>query len=191
MKIATMEEVGRGRGAGMVLDVRTPAEYEEVHIPGSVLVPLQELKPEEVRRLGGAEQDIFVVCRSGTRAKQACSKLEGAGFDRVSVLEGGMQAWEAAGGEVNRGRAAMSLERQVRIAAGGLVVAGVVLGLTTSRAWFGLSGFVGAGLVFAGVTDSCGMGMVLARMPWNRRRTGKPAVESAGGGKGDAPSTDL
>jgi len=171
--MATVGELERGRGGGLVLDVRTAGEYEEVHIPGSVLVPLQELDVEEVRRLGGAEGEIYVVCRSGNRAKQACSKLASGGIGGLRVVEGGIEAWEAAGGEVNRGRAAMSLERQVRIAAGLLVVVGVVLGLVVSPFWFGLSGFVGAGLVFAGVTDTCGMGMMLARMPWNSRRTAK------------------
>lgn len=83
-------------------------------------------------------------------------------------VEGGTLAWEGAGLPVVRGRRVISLERQVRIAAGALVVAGVLLGWLVHPAFLGLSAFVGAGLVFAGVTDTCGMGLLLARMPWNR-----------------------
>ena len=86
-------------------------------------------------------------------------------------MEGGTLAWEQAGYPVVRGRKTMSLERQVRIAAGGIAFVGAVLALSVD-AWFaGIPAFIGAGLVFAGVTDTCGMGMVLARMPWNRRGT--------------------
>jgi hypothetical protein len=87
----------------------------------------------------------------------------------LQVVQGGVQAWEAAGLPLNRGRKTLSLERQVRIIAGALVVVGAVLGYLVHPAWVGLSGFVGAGLVFAGITDTCGMAMVLARMPWNQR----------------------
>jgi hypothetical protein len=84
-------------------------------------------------------------------------------------MEGGMQAWESAGLEVIKGRRTISLERQVRIAAGALVFFGSALGYFVNPAWIGLSAFVGGGLVFAGVTDTCGMAMILARMPWNNR----------------------
>ncbi len=103
-------------------------------------------------------------------------------------VEGGTQAWDQAGLPVVRGQQAMSLERQVRIAAGSLVVLGSALGAFVSPYWIGLAAFVGAGLVFAGITDTCGMGMLLARMPWNKvpqapttnRAAGpaKPAAES-------------
>lgn len=157
-------------GEAVVLDVRTPAEFEEVHIEGAELHPLGELNPTEVKRLMEGRKHCVVVCRSGTRAKQAATKLSSSGLDSVVVMEGGMTAWEDAGLPVNRGQKTMSLERQVRIAAGALVFTGVVLGVTVSPLWLGLSGFVGAGLVFAGVTDTCAMGMMIARMPWNNRR---------------------
>ena len=151
-----------------LVDVRTPAEHGEVHIAGSALMPLDRLDPEKVREQA-AGQPCVLVCRSGKRAEQARQKLAASGCSPLAVLEGGVAAWEAAGLPVERGRAVMSLERQVRIAAGLLVLTGVALGATVHPAFFGLSAFVGAGLVFAGITDWCGMGMLLARMPWNRR----------------------
>ncbi len=153
-----------------VVDVRTPAEYQEMHASFAQLKPLDSLKPEQLKaELGVGDDDtVYVFCRSGGRAKMACEKLQGAGHPHAVIVEGGMLAWEAAGLPVERGRAVMSLERQVRIAAGSLVFAGVVLGYFVHPGFFGLSGFVGAGLVFAGVTDTCAMGMLIAKMPWNQ-----------------------
>ena len=111
---------------------------------------------------------MYVICRSGSRGRQACEKFLAAGFTDVANVEGGTQACVEAGLPVVRGKKAISLERQVRIAAGSLVLLGVLLGWLVHPAFLGLSAFVGAGLVFAGVTDTCGMGMMLARMPWNQ-----------------------
>ena len=111
---------------------------------------------------------LYVICRSGSRSKQGCDKLIAAGFTNVINVTGGTQAWDKAGFAVVRGKKAVSLERQVRIAAGSLVVAGSALGFFVHPYWIALSAFVGAGLVFAGVTDTCGMAMVLAKMPWNK-----------------------
>ena len=159
-------------GSAVLLDVRTPAEYEEMHIDGSVLHPLTELDPAQVRKILGGASECVVVCASGQRATRAAERLqkELGGGVKLSVLDGGVKAWDAAGMPLIRGKGVISLERQVRIAAGSFVLAGVVLGFLVNPAWFALSGFVGAGLVFAGVTDTCGMGMLLARMPWNNRR---------------------
>lgn len=154
----------------LFLDVRTPAEYEEKHIEGSVLHPLSDLDAEIVAQLAKGKDACVVICRSGNRAGQAAEKLSVRGLPSLSILEGGVQAWEAAGLPLNRGAKTMSLERQVRIAAGALVFVGAVLGAFVNPAWIALSGFVGAGLVFAGITDTCGMGMLIARMPWNNRR---------------------
>ncbi len=154
----------------LFLDVRTPAEFEEAHIEGSVLHPLSDLDAEIIRRLAEGKEACVVICRSGNRAGQAADKLAAHGLSSLCVLEGGVQAWEAAGLPLNRGAKTMSLERQVRIAAGSLVFIGAVLGYFVAPAWIALSGFVGAGLVFAGITDTCGMGMLIARMPWNTRR---------------------
>ncbi len=158
------------RDKALMLDVRTPAEFEEAHIEGSVLHPLTDLNPDKVRSMAEGRENCFVICRSGNRAKQAAEKLAAAGLHNVQVLEGGVQAWESIGLPLNRGQKTMSLERQVRIAAGFLVLCGVILAYFVNPAWIALSGFVGAGLIFAGITDTCGMGMIIARMPWNNRR---------------------
>lgn len=153
-----------------LIDVRTPVEFREVHITGARPVPLDCLSPLAVmaERKGEAREPLYVVCRSGGRAKQACARFLAAGLPNVISVEGGTLAWEQAGLPVVRGPKAISLERQVRIAAGSLVLLGAVLALTVD-AWFAfLPAFVGAGLVFSGVTDTCGMGLLLARMPWNR-----------------------
>lgn len=152
-----------------LIDVRTPAEYGEVHIAGSILMPLDRLDLEEVRKTATQDQECVIVCRSGKRAEHAYQKLTAAGCGNLAILEGGVAAWESAGLPVNRGAKAVSLERQVRIAAGSLVLFGVILGTWVHPGFYGLSAFVGAGLIFAGVTDWCGMAMVLAKMPWNQR----------------------
>jgi rhodanese-related sulfurtransferase len=152
-----------------LIDVRTPAEFEEIHAEPARLVPLDRLTADAVRKLrsGSEDQPVYVICKSGGRGRQACEKLAAAGLDSVNV-EGGTTAWTAAGLPVVRGRKSISLERQVRIAAGMLVFAGTLLSLVNPL-FLIVPGFVGAGLVFAGVTDTCGMAMVLARMPWNQR----------------------
>jgi len=154
----------------LLLDVRTPVEYAEVHVPLARNEPLDRLRPEDYRASKGSPDDrpLYLLCRSGGRATKAAEKFAAAGQDRGVVVEGGTEAWIAAGLPVDRGTVtAISLERQVRIAAGALVLLGVLLGWLVHPAFFGLSGFVGAGLVFAGITDFCGMGLLLARMPWN------------------------
>lgn len=160
-------------GATLCVDVRTPAEFREVHIPGSVNIPLAdvELHLEELKRQGQDKQ-IVLVCRSGQRAAKACERLGAAGLRQCAVLEGGLARWVESGYTVERGRKAISLERQVRIAAGSMVLGGTVLGLLVHPAFFAVPVFVGGGLVFAGLTDTCGMAMLLARMPWNRGGSG-------------------
>lgn len=151
-----------------LIDVRTPVEFREVHVTFARNVPLDRLDANSLGTDHGAKEPLYVICRSGSRGRQACEKLSAAGRTQVVNVEGGTQAWNEAGLPVTRGKRAISLERQVRIAAGSLVVVGSVLGAFVSPYWIGLSAFVGAGLVFAGITDTCGMGMLLARMPWNR-----------------------
>jgi rhodanese-related sulfurtransferase len=156
----------------LLLDVRTPVEYAQVHIPQARNEPLDRLRPEKIIASGALpdRQPAYLLCRTGGRAAKAAEKFAAAGQDRGVVVEGGTQAWIAAGLPVDRGAAqVISLERQVRIAAGTLVLLGVVLGWLVHPAFFGLSGFVGAGLIFAGITDFCGLGLLLARMPWNNR----------------------
>jgi rhodanese-related sulfurtransferase len=152
-----------------LIDVRTPAEYREVHVAFARNVPLDQLDAVRLAQARqGATEPLYVICRSGNRAQQACQKLAEAGCCRVINVEGGTQGWDQAGLPVVRGKKAMSLERQVRIAAGALVLASSVLGAFVSPWWIGLAAFVGAGLIFAGVTDTCGMALLLARMPWNQ-----------------------
>ncbi len=152
-----------------LIDVRTPVEFQEFHIPFARNIPLDQLDPSQVSaERNGAQRTLYVICRSGSRGKQACQKLTSAGHSNVVNVEGGTMAWDQAGFPVTRGKKVMSLERQVRIAAGSLVFVGAALGFFVHPYWIGLSAFIGAGLVFAGVTDTCGMGMVIARMPWNQ-----------------------
>ena len=153
-----------------LIDVRTPVEFREVHLEIARNVPLDQLDAAAVMQdgNGSANEPLYVICRSGSRGQQACEKFFQAGFSNVVNIEGGTLACIAAGLPVVRGKRAISLERQVRIAAGSLVLVGSALGWLVHPAFIGLSAFVGAGLVFAGITDTCGMGMVLARMPWNR-----------------------
>lgn len=151
-----------------LLDVRTPMEFAEVHVPLAQNMPLNELQPAELPFQ--KDQPVYLLCRSGQRATKAAEKLSRDGFTRPVVVEGGTLAWIQNNLPVSRGAAkVISLERQVRIAAGSLVLLGMVLGWFVHRGFFGLSAFVGAGLVFAGITDFCGMGLLLAKLPWNRK----------------------
>ncbi|MSR63392.1 MAG: MBL fold metallo-hydrolase [Planctomycetes bacterium] len=172
-------------GASSVIDVRTGAEYESEHVEGSRWIPLDELarRADEVRATPAPR---LLLCRTGARASSARDTLAALGLGGLTVIEGGLEALSAAGLTTVRGRAHMSLERQVRIVAGSLVLTGVALGALVHPALYGLSAFIGAGLVFAGVTDWCGMGLVLARMPWNRAH-GPIASASKGGCAATAP----
>jgi rhodanese-related sulfurtransferase len=155
-----------------LLDVRTPVEYTEVHVSQALNVPLDDLDPAQLRAVGSIAKDqpVYLLCRSGGRAKKAAEKFERSGFGNSVVVEGGTLAWIDAGLPVKRGAVkVISLERQVRIAAGSLVLIGVLLAWFVHPAFVGLSAFVGAGLVFAGITDFCGMGLLLAKLPWNNR----------------------
>jgi rhodanese-related sulfurtransferase len=182
MTIATISprQLAERQQAGPVelIDVRTPVEFREVHVEFARNVPLDRLDPAAIAsgRTASPGEPLYVICRSGGRGQKACEKLLAAGHVDVVNVEGGTQACIDAGLPVVRGKKTMALERQVRIAAGLLVLLGVLLGFIAHPAFFGLSAFVGAGLVFAGVTDFCGMGLLLARMPWNRVSDAPPAV---------------
>lgn len=167
------------KSGALLLDVRTPAEYEEMHIDGAILHPITELDAAKVKGLLAGKSACVVICRSGRRARKAAEALSSAGLDQLRVLEGGMLAWKSQGLEMVEGRKTISLERQVRICAGALVFVGSALGYFINPVWLALPAFVGAGLVFAGVTDTCGMGMVLARMPWNTRRSSCCSTKSS------------
>lgn len=178
----TCEELAKQCADGPIdlIDVRTPVEFQSVHSVAAKNVPLQRLDPDEVmnKRRGDASDPVYVICASGQRAAKACTAFVDAGYNNVVNVEGGTNAWVEAGLPIQRGRKMMSLERQVRIAAGLLILAGV--GLSWLHPWWiGLSAFVGAGLVFAGVTDTCGMAMLLTWMPWNRVPPESDPVDAA------------
>lgn len=165
-------ELGGLLGAGRVLDlvdVRTPAEFREVHLVGARNLPLNQLDPKRVAQERLSPQEpLYLICQSGGRGRQACATLRTAGLDHVVNVAGGTLACVQAGLPVIRGRKTLSIERQVRIAAGALVLLGTALGFFLRPGILLLPACVGAGLVFAGITDTCGMGLLLARMPWNR-----------------------
>lgn len=151
-----------------LLDVRTPGEFEAEHIEGAYNVPLDTLGEHGAEIRAVATVPVVLVCRSGQRARKAEEALKAAGMDNLYVLDGGMTAWTSAGKTVRRGVPRMSLERQVRIAAGTLAASGGFLALFVNPLFAAIPAFVGSGLVFAGVTDTCAMGMLLARLPYNR-----------------------
>jgi rhodanese-related sulfurtransferase len=151
-----------------LFDVRTPVEFSEVHVPQARNVPLDELRPGTLPL--AKDEPVYLLYRTSNRAAKAAEKFTSVGFTRPIVLEGGTLAWIEANLPVVRSPVkVISLERQVRIVAGSLVLIGALLGWFVHRGFFGLSAFVGAGLVFAGVTDFCGMGFLLAKMPWNKK----------------------
>ena len=160
-----------------LIDVRTPVEFRELHAVHARNLPLDRLDPVTLMqaRNGSKDEPLYLICRSGSRGRQACEKFLAAGFPNVVNVEGGTLAWAECGLPVVRGKKAISLERQVRIAAGLLVLLGALLGWLVHPAFVGLAAFVGAGLVFAGITDTCGMGLLLGRMPWNQiKETASP-----------------
>jgi rhodanese-related sulfurtransferase len=164
-----LHDLVQAHGPVALIDVRTPVEFREAHVSFARNVPLDRLDAANLPVVANdADRPLYVICRSGRRGQQACEKLVAAGHANVVNVEGGTQAWEQAGLSVVRGKKSISLERQVRIAAGTLVLIASVLGTFVSPYWLGLAAFVGAGLVFAGITDTCGMGLLLARMPWNQ-----------------------
>lgn len=181
MSVVTIkpQELAELRRAGQqveLIDVRTPIEHREVHVEGARNIPLDQLDPAAMfPNREAARGPIYVICRSGSRGKQACEKFHNAGFTNVVNVEGGTMACVEAGLPVVRDRKVISLERQVRIGAGSLVLLGATLAWFVDPAFVGLAAFVGAGLLFAGITDYCGMGLLLARMPWNRSPEGPAA----------------
>jgi rhodanese-related sulfurtransferase len=168
LDVLTLQERLSSEDAPRVLDVRTPAEFETSHIPGSYNVPLDNLREhrDELRR--HLDEDVVLVCRSGARAEQAEKALSEVGLPGLRVLDGGMVAWESADAPVNRGRQTWELERQVRLVAGGLVLSSI-LGSTVVPELKWVAGFVGGGLTFAALSNTCAMGMLLAKMPWNKK----------------------
>jgi rhodanese-related sulfurtransferase len=165
-----LEDLRKSGQSIELIDVRTPAEFRECHATLARNVPLDSLDPQSILKSqnGSRETPFYIICQSGNRAQKACEKLHAGGLSQIVNVEGGTKAWQKAGMPVVRGKKAISLERQVRIAAGTLVLVGAILGWWVHPSLMGLSAFVGAGLIFSGITDSCAMAMVLAKMPWNQ-----------------------
>ena len=157
-----------------IIDVRTAAEVENLSLEGSAHFPLQELNCAEVKTYlaeqgQNPEHPVYLLCASGQRATRAAEKLKSDLDCPLVIIEGGLNALNAAGLSIQQGPGnTISLERQVRIAAGSLVVIGVSLDVFLNPWFFILPAFVGAGLAFAGMTNSCAMAMLLAHMPWNK-----------------------
>lgn len=170
IKQATVHEVNEllnSDGECQVIDVREFSEFNSERIADAQLMPLSnfEKHADEIDH----SKPVYLMCRSGNRAKQAAEKLTKKGFTDIHVVEGGMMAWSGANLPTVKGESKVwSLERQVRFAAGLFVLTGVVLSVFVSPYLLLLSAFVGGGLMFSALTDTCGMGMVLARMPWNK-----------------------
>ena len=152
-----------------VLDVRTSPEYVGAHVPGARLMPLNELKVETFLAQHKPGRPIYVLCQAGARASKAIEQFERAGCDDCVLVEGGTQAWIDAGLPVHRGAGrVLPLMRQVQIVVGSLAAIGAILALAVNP-WFAiLPLFLGCGLLFAGISGTCGMALLLARMPWNR-----------------------
>lgn len=149
-----------------LIDICSPTEYAAGHVPGAINIPMEQMESRMADL--NATSPVILICKSGQRATVTAQLLQGH-RERVFVLEGGSKAWSASNRHlVVSSRTRWSLERQVRLGAGMLVMIGVVLSLVWNRGWIGLSAFVGLGLIFAGLTDICGMAFLLAKMPWNR-----------------------
>lgn len=158
-----------------VLDVRSPAEFRAGHIPGARLVPIEELDASNLADVidgadPSADNPLYLTCHAGKRAERAAQLLREAGLEHLALVQGGTEAWQKAGLPVNSCDTAFSLERQVQIAVGSLLVLKVVFGFTVHEVFFVAGAAIGAGLIAAGITRWCGMAQVMARMPWNRRR---------------------
>lgn len=153
-----------------LLDVRTPGEFAAGHIPGALNIPLDQLRAVADELARPHANTLVLVCQAGGRANSAREILTAAGGKKLVVLEGGMTAWNGAGGASRSREGRWTLERQVRLVAGTMVLAGVVLSTVWSPAKY-FSGMVGAGLAFAAITNTCAMGLLLGKLPYNRGRS--------------------
>ncbi len=175
---ALRESIAAGT-APRLIDVRTPGEFAAAHIEGSYNVPLDLLREHRAELRDHLDEHVVLICRSGNRAAQAEQALAAAGLPNLRLLAGGITAWEAAGAPVRRTQPRWDLERQVRLAAGGLVLAAVLVGTVFSPAMW-VAALVGGGLAVAAITDTCLLGKLLTTLPYNRGpRTTVDAVVAA------------
>jgi rhodanese-related sulfurtransferase len=177
----TAQELQRRLAAGQaacLLDVRTPGEYAAAHVPGTRLIPLDELDAAAFcRERNGDNSPVYVLCQNGGRARRAIAKLERSRVDGCVLVEGGTQAWIEAGLPINRGQSqVLSPMRQVQIIVGLLSAIGGLLALTVDKLFAIIPLLVGSGLLFAGLTGLCGLALLLAKMPWNKTSNCNSAV---------------
>jgi rhodanese-related sulfurtransferase len=174
--IVTPEQLHAEQLAGKspaLVDVRTAAEYRAGHIPGAQLVPGDELSPAAIEnRLGrtgpGRNETLYITCHAGLRAARAAERLRQSGYTDIALVEGGTRRWQQSGLPLHRCGSSISLERQVQIAIGSLLILKVILGYGVHELFFAVAAVIGAGLIYAGVTRWCGLSELLARLPWNR-----------------------
>lgn len=152
----------------MIVDVRTPGEFATTHIRGSYNVPLDQLTEHTADLAERMGEHVVLVCQSGSRAGKACAALHEVGFGSADVLEGGIASFEQSGGAVVRRGSRWAMDRQVRMAAGSLVLAGTLAGQLIHPRLGLLAGAIGAGLTYSALSNSCAMASVLSTMPWNR-----------------------
>lgn len=165
--VPTLRELAASEDRPRLIDVRTPGEFAAGHIDGAYNVPLDLLREHRNELRHHLDETVVLICRSGNRAAQAEQALVAAGLPNLRVLDGGMVAWEAAGAPVRRQRPRWDLERQVRFVAGALVLVAVLAGTVFPPVTW-LAALIGAGLTVAALTNTCLMGMALARLPYNR-----------------------
>ena len=166
-----------------LLDVRTPGEFAAAHVPGTKLIPLDDLNPDAFQRQRGSEEiPVYVLCQSGGRARKAIEKLEQGGVHGCVLVEGGTQAWIDAGLPTERAQSTvLPLMRQVQITVGLISAAGAALALTINPLFAIIPLVMGCGLLFAGLTGMCGLALLLAKMPWNRAQSCGSCCEGKGG----------
>lgn len=173
LRIQPTDFINQKSSTTLILDVRTTAEAKASSLAGSVNIPLHELTPERLRtdiaQSGKDGARVYLLCQVGRRAEMAADQLADQMDAELIVIDGGMEALKHLPISLQtNGKTVISLERQVRITAGFLVFTGVALGMLVNSNFYFLSGFVGAGLMFAGITDTCMMAILIARMPWNK-----------------------
>ena len=183
--VTTLRELVAADGGPRLIDVRTPGEFAAGHIAGSYNVPLGLLREHRGELRHHLDEAVVLICRSGNRAAQAEQALAEAGLPNLRLLAGGIAAWEAEGAPVRRPQPHWDLERQVRLVAGALVLVAVLVGVAVPPVTW-LAAVIGGGLTLAALTNTCLMGMLLAKLPYNRgpRATFQTVVTALAGERG-------